>query len=395
MMSRHAIVATLVTAAALAPVASTAQTETVIHSFLRHANPYAAPLIDRTGALLVPTYAGRKWGDVARVFARSGGWSKRTVFIFDGSDGEDPSGSLLLGQNDTMYGLTNFGGTGGYGTAYSLTPTGNHGWSGSVLYNFKGTSDGGQPRGTLVRDKATGILYGTADGGGTSNCGTAFALTPSNGTWSYTVIHTFGGGNDGCFPGSGIGHRSGKGVLLGTTASGGTSNDGTVFQLTQSKGKWHSSVLYAFKGGNDGIYPGDVVCDKAGHIFGVAGGGASGAGVVYELTRAGQAWQQSVLYSFTGGTDGGGPTGLLLEPATGTVFGTTQYGGSHDDGTLFKLVSAGGSWTESVVYSFGSTPHDGRSPSSHPIEDPITGTLYGTTSKGGEGGDGTLYQITQ
>jgi hypothetical protein len=396
MISRHGIVAISAMAAALAPATSMAQTETVLQSFFPNSNPDAAPLINRGGTLFEPTYSGHEWGDVTKVFMSHGGWNKQTVFTFDGGDGENPSGSLILASGGVMYGLTNFGGTSGYGTVYSLSTSG-HGWNESVLYNFSGGSDGGQPRGMLARDGATGIIYGTADGGGApSGCGTAYTLTPSNGAWSYNVIYAFGGGSDGCYPGGGIPYRSGNGALFGTTAGGGGSNDGTVFELTQSKdGAWHNATLYAFKGGNDGIYPGDLVSDGAGDLFGVASGGANGAGVIYELTKVGGTWQQSVLYSFTGGSDGGGPVGLTYEPSTGTIFGATQYGGSKNHGTVFKLVSNGASWTESVMYSFGVVPNDGRSPASRPVEDLTTGGLYGTTSEGGRSGGGTLYQITQ
>ena len=394
MSYRQAIVAAFVALVTLTPAAAMAQSETVLHSYWPRSGPYAAPLEDPAGALFVPTYSGLKWGDVTRVSDRQGVWKKRTVFTFDGGDGENPSGGLIQDPNGVLYGLTNFGGTHGYGTIYSLSRA-EPGWNEAALYDFTGGADGGQPRGALVRDKATGIVYGTADGGGGAGCGTAFALTPSGGAWSYGVLYNFAGGNDGCYPSSGLHEDSRNGTLFGATAGGGGANDGTVFQLTQSNGVWSESILYGFRGGNDGIYPVDIIADTAGHLLGVASGGAYGAGIVFELSKIGHDWQQSVLYSFTGSSDGGGPVGLQVEPSTGIVFGTTQYGGSTGYGTVFKLVSNGSSWTESVLYSFGATKGDGRNPASRPVEDSATGVLYGTTSAGGDHNGGTLYQITQ
>ena len=375
------------------PVPTMAQTETILHSYWPHRNAVAAPLEDKAGALYVPTYSGAAWGSVTAVFDDRGVWRKRTIFGFDGTDGENPSGALIQAPDGTLYGLTNFGGTHGYGTVYSLNRDG-HPWNEAVLYNFIGGPDGGQPRGSLMLDAGTGALYGTADGGGDSNCGTAYSLTRSGGGWNYAVIHTFAGGNnDGCFPAAGVHEGAKSGTLFGASAGGGSANDGTVFELRKSNGIWSESVLYAFAGASDGLYPGDIAVDHSSHVFGVAGGGANGAGVVYELSKAGTAWQFSVIYTFTGGADGAYPIGLTIDTATGTIFGTTQNGGSSDNGTLFRLVPEVNSWIESVVYSFGATKNDGSVPLSRPVEDTATGNLYGTTSAGGAHNGGTLYRI--
>lgn len=102
-----------------------------------------------------------------------------------------------------------------------------------------------------------------------------------------------------------------------------------------------------------------------------------------------------MVYGFSG-ADGGDSKGVLVEPAAGAIFGATQYGGATNYGTVFKLVSSGVAWIESVLYSFGAKAGGGRYPASWPVEDLVTGVLYGATSEGGNRNDGgTLYQLTQ
>jgi uncharacterized repeat protein (TIGR03803 family) len=292
--------------------------------------------------------------------------------------------------------MTRYGGSYGLGTLYSLALV-NGVWNATDLHDFTGGSDGDEPDGDLLMDKTTGAFYGTASsGGGSSGCGTVFELAESGGTWTFTTLYSFQGGSDGCIPEVAL-HEEGKkpGTLFGTTTYGGTANAGTVFELAETNGLWTESVLYTFTGGNDGGNPFDIAVDQEGNVYGVASsGGAYSAGAVFELSKLHRKWQQSVLYSFKGGTDGGDPVGIHLEHSTGTLFGTTQSGGTKDAGTVFKLVPNGDSWTESLLHSFG-TKGDGLYPATGPTEDPRTGVLYGTTVDGGRHGGGTVYTITQ
>jgi uncharacterized repeat protein (TIGR03803 family) len=120
------------------------------------------------------------------------------------------------------------------------------------------------------------------------------------------VLHNFIGGTDGSYPVAGvIADRAGN--LYGTTRFGGTDGLGTVFKIARSG--LTESVIYSFAGGNDGNSPyGGLVMDKAGNIYGTTRfGRPANAGVVFELSPSGNTWQEQVLYSFTGGNDGGSP----------------------------------------------------------------------------------------
>lgn len=229
----------------------------------------------------------------------------------------------------------------------------------SVIHSFTGGSDGFEPCcGALVFD-AVGNLYGTTlfGGGGGScyfgGCGIIFELTPSDGIWQETVVHAFTGGTDGGNP---VGLVVGaQGVLYGTTSAGGTSGPtcqggcGTIFKLEDST----ETVLYSFANGSDGAFPdAPAVFDRAGNLYGTTNnGGPNGVGVVYELRPNTASWRESVLYSFTGGKDGGTPTAGVSFDNADNLFSTTAYGG-YGFGTAFNLSYATAHHQENVLYNF-------------------------------------------
>lgn len=180
----------------------------------------------------------------------------------------------------------------------------------SVLYNFTGGADGASPYSNLIHD-AAGNLYGTtAIGGNVSRncglgCGAVFKLDTAG---NETTLHSFTGGSDGGIPAAGL-VRDTVGNLYGATANGGASNSGVVFKLDSMGG--HSKVLHGFTGA-DGSNPyGTLVRDAAGNLYGTTGGGgANGGGVVFKVDPAGT---ETVLYSFTGGSDGNYPTAGLVQ----------------------------------------------------------------------------------
>ncbi|MGB7438829.1 MAG: choice-of-anchor tandem repeat GloVer-containing protein [Candidatus Acidiferrum sp.] len=188
---------------------------------------------------------------------------------------------------------------------------------------------GASPNGALIRDSG-GDLYGTTNGGGTSGAGVVFKLDTSG---NETVLYSFTGGSDGGYPLSGVISDSG-GNLYGTTQGGGASAAGVVFKLDTSG---HETVLYSFTGGVDGGYPLWVTLarDSAGNVYGTtAGGGASGYGVVFKLDPLGN---ETVLHGFTGGDDGASPyAGVVLGP-DGNLYGTTPFGGQTNAGVVFEI----------------------------------------------------------
>jgi uncharacterized repeat protein (TIGR03803 family) len=189
------------------------------------------------------------------------------------------------------------------------------------------------------------------------------------------------------------------GVLYGTTFSGGNRKHciigcGVVFKLVPNgDGSWTESVLHSFNSTDGGGPVANLIFDAAGNLYGTTNwGGAYNYGTVFQLTpnRDGR-WTESVLYSFNG-MDGKGPAAGLIFDGAGNLYGTTSGGGVHGYGTIFQLsLSGDGSWTESVLHSFHS--RDGRGPAGGVIFD-AAGNLYGTTTKGGTYKLGTVFKLT-
>ena len=249
----------------------------------------------------------------------------------------------------------------------------------TILHAFAGPPhDGAIPRAAVLID-AAGNLNGTTAEGGSSNNGTIFKID-SSGTES--VLYNFAGAPDGVSPNALI--ADGAGNFYGTSTSGGTSNRGTVFKFDSSKVE---SVLYSFTGPPcDGSFPdAALVTDKAGNLYGTTQfGGSSDLGTVFKIDPSGT---ETVLHSFTGPpSDGRDPTGLLID-AAGNLYGTGG-GGSSSRGTVFKVEPSG---TESVLYSFEGS-RDGGFPNGPLVMD-TAGNLYGTTNEGGSLDNGTVFKL--
>ena len=246
-----------------------------------------------------------------------------------------------------------------------------------VLHSFKGAPDGCKPQGDLWRDGA-GNFYGTTANCGSSN-GVVFKISAAG---KETILYRFTGKTDGGFPEAGL-IRDKAGNLYGTANTGGASGDGVVFEL--SKGT--ETVLHSFSG-TDGAHPtASLVRDAAGNFYGTTfyGGSAScSCGTVFKIDTAGV---ETVLYSFTGGTDGKFPAGRLLLDSSGNLYGTASEGGivncgrfgMYGCGVVFKVDSSG---TETVLYTFNGLG-DGGQPLAGLIRD-SAGNFYGTTFSAGD-----------
>ena len=351
-----------------------------------------------------------------------------TLYTFaGGADGANPSGLLLAGGK--LYGATPSGGTHEFGTVFGLSTSGK-----TILYSFAGSPDGQDPAGGLVRDSA-GNLYGTtSEGGSPSSLGTVFKLNPATGI--ETVLYSFQGNSDAFEPGAPV-TLDAAGNIFGTASRGGASGFGAVYELDTAGVE---TILYSFASSSTGEYPqGGLLLDSRGNFYGTTGGGgvhnvgvvfkvdSSGvetvlhsfrgqpgdgaqpvgtlvrdsAGNGYVATSEGGAFGQgailsmnnkgegSLLYSFTGGVDGGKPmAGLILDPA-GNLYGTASVGGSSTAcqagrvlgcGTVFELsppLISGGVWTQTVLHTFLGTT-DGGYPQTPLVRD-AAGNLYGTT----------------
>ena len=210
-----------------------------------------------------------------------------------------------------------------------------------------------------------------------------------------TIIHSFATG-DGTVPFTGL-VRNSSGSFFGTTTGGGSSNDGTVFELTKDgSGNWDEKLLYSFTGSHgDGSGPQDgLTLDAKGDVFGVTtGGGSNQSGTVFELTQGTNGfWTEKVLHEFgSSATDGTYPRGALIFDAQGDLYGTTENSGKNGVGTAYELTPSGsGSWTEKILYHFGANSTDAASPMAGLTID-SAGNLYGTTTAGGPSYDQSFY----
>jgi uncharacterized repeat protein (TIGR03803 family) len=208
------------------------------------------------------------------------------------------------------------------------------------------------------------------------------------------VLYSFTGGSDGSGPSRSL-VADAAGNLYSSTAFGGISSsfggNGVVYELSPAGGGlWTESVLYEFAGGSDGYWSSSgVILDAAGNLYGTTEYGGTGLqGTVYELSPAsGGGWTHTVLHNFGGGlTDGEIPENIILD-AAGNLYGTTVGGGPNNRGTAFELSpAAGGGWTETVIQFFSDTP-------SGPLVMDHYGNLYGTTQGGGTASQGSVYEL--
>jgi uncharacterized repeat protein (TIGR03803 family) len=270
----------------------------------------------------------------------------------------------------------------------------------TVIHTFTGGGDGANSYAGLTMDQA-GNLYGTASLGGGSGNGTVFRLSQKGSGWVFTPLYSFQGSPDGATPEARVVFGP-DGILYGTTSFGGACGGcGTVFNLkpypTACKTAlcgWQETVLYSFTGGTDGMNPGlgDLIFDQAGNLYGTtSGGGAYGYGAVFELVPSQGGWTEKLLYSFTGGSDGSQPFAGLIFDNAGNLYGTTVYGGTYGWGTVYELTPSGSGWTVTVLYTFQGGS-DGRDPFGGLIFDQA-GNLYGDNWSAGPNDGGTVFEL--
>ncbi len=384
--------------AALALPAAAA-TETVLYSFKNYNSAYPSGRLrfingslygSSFGDAQIPTY-----GQIFKLRNEGGSWKKSSLLTFDNSDGAMPAAGVIRDASGILYGTASVGDAYNGGSVFALVKSGGK-WAHQTIWAFGGTSgDGTQPECDLVMDKS-GNLYGTTYGGGAYNAGTVFELSKVNGVWTETVLHSFRGYGDGVEPYAGL-LMAGSGTFYGTTLYGGDlGGDGTVFKLFHSGGVWKEKVLYSFSG-SDGYEPGGtLIKDKNGALYGTTyAGGAWDVGTAFMLRRSGGKWAETVLHTFqfdNGSNDGFNPLAGLRWSPSGSLYGTTPHGGSPGGGIVFELTKSGGAWTETILHNFGGTG-DGIYPQGGVTVDK-NGALYGTTVYGGTDNIGTVWNIT-
>jgi uncharacterized repeat protein (TIGR03803 family) len=378
-----------------------AGTETVLYSFSGGSDgAYGGglPARDSSGTL----YGTTLWGgscDDGTVFELSSDGTETVLYNFCGSDGSDPFGDVTLDSSGTIYGTTYAGGSNDCGTVWKLS-----GFTLTTLHTFTCGNDGGSPWAGVILD-ASGNLYGTTYGGGTSNNGVAYEISNSGTfsvIHNFCTLSCADGASPNSLAidaaGDLYGTTSYGGNLNCTDGNG--SGCGTVFELSGLYGRWREKVLHSF-GYRDGITPiaGPTLATiksatKMQHvIFGVTylGSGDTG-GNVFEMDKSKSGYTFRVIHRFTGAE--GCCSTHALTIARSSLYGTASLGGSGG-GTVFKLVQKGKYWTDTVLYSF-TGGSDGKYPISGVAAD-SSGNLYGEAQGGGStncySGCGVVYEV--
>jgi uncharacterized repeat protein (TIGR03803 family) len=312
-------------------------------------------------------------------------------------EGNSPNSRLAFGPDGNPYGTTYYNDINyqGYGLVYNLTPESLNGptakqWHQNVRYQFQGSPDGAHPSGGDLLWDQQGNIYGTTEFGGATNNGTVYELTCSGKNCTEKVIYDFLGDPDGKFPSDGVVFDS-TGNLYGTTLGGGLYGRGTVFELKYSNGGWTETVLYNFTGDSDGANPSaGVIFDNFGNLYGATkGGGSADEGTVFKLSPSGDSWTFNLLYSFPSQYDTGcGPSASLVIDSAGSLYGSWGCGGRYSDSYLFKLTQTGDTWDYTQLQDFGGEGSRSK------LAIDANGTLYGTTS-GNDFDTGTVWMFKQ
>ncbi|WP_129781700.1 choice-of-anchor tandem repeat GloVer-containing protein [Peristeroidobacter soli] len=290
--------------------------------------------------------------------------------------------SLIQGRDGNLYGTTPKGGAYDAGAVFKLTPAGEL----TVLWSFGAGSDGWYPYSSLIQAR-DGNFYGTTLGGGAFSNGTVFKLTPAG---EETVLWSFRDDGQGAWPIGGL-LESKDGNFYGVTMFGGTDDVGTVFRITPAGELTTFTPFFRWNGGPYTTESGGLAQDAAGNLYVLAAmGGAYGGGAVVKITVDGD--QATSTFTSLGSASAAGvlPVGNLIAASDGNFYGATANGGAANLGTVFKMTPAGEITT---LYSFQGGQNDGSHPTG-PLIQGNDGNLYGFTSNGGAGDQGTLFQVT-
>jgi uncharacterized repeat protein (TIGR03803 family) len=366
---------------ASARVANAQANLVVLHGFVGEPDDGAAPYGGLTegldGTLYGTTFFGgaNNRGTIFRMDSDGSNFAILHSFASFPGDGATPYGSLLQASDGMLYGTTGLGGVNEYGTVFQIAPDG-RGFA--ILHTFS-FADGASPHAGLIQ-APDGTLYGTTDFGGIFNYGAIFRIAPGSG---FAVVHSFNR-TDGWRPDCNL-IQGPDGTLYGTTYAGGENGSGTVFQMAPDGSGF--TLLHSFAvDGSDGANPGAGLLQAAdGTLYGTTSfGGANQVGTTFQIAPDGSF---AVLHSFSGTTDGATPSASLTQVPDGTLYGTTNGGGSNALGTIFQIAPDGSGFA--VVHSFST--QEGDHPYAGLIQGP-DGTLYGTTTMDSE--RGTVFQLT-
>jgi uncharacterized repeat protein (TIGR03803 family) len=311
-------------------------------------------------------------------------------------DGDKPTSTLTPDGAGNLYGTTPGGGVFGPGVVFELSPNGGGGWNETVIYSFHDFPDADSPEFSKLLFDSAGNIYGTTLSGGDYISGAVFELSPAGGSWTESVLYSFGGyKGDGTSPVNGL-IMDAAGNLYGKTLQGGAQlPEGSVFELSPSAGGWTEKIIYNTGEAGGGSTDAGLTMDSAGNIYGVT------ATAIFELSPNGNGgWNPSVIYHFANRiasnkvvSGGNVPQGTLVFDKAGNLYGTTYSGGADDYGTVFELSPGNkGEWTKRILYSFQGGSQDGEAPVAGVVLDPA-GNIYGTTTEGGANEAGVLFEL--
>jgi len=363
---------------ALMLAATSSNAANTLYSFTNKfdgAQPYAGLVQGNDGNFYGTCFGGGS-NDLGSIFKISPSGAFTPLFSFSFLDGETPTAGLTLGTDGNFYGTTFEGGADfSYGTVFQISSSGVF----NSLYSFTNGTDGSSPYGGL-EEGTNGAFYGVASSGGVNNNGIVFQISPAG---VFAPVYYFNNGVDGSQPRAAL-TLAGNGSFYGTTYAGGSNGQGAIFGITAGG---VLTPLHSFSGGADGANPvGQLTQGTNGILYGTAYvGGASGNGTVFQITTSG-AFQ--LLYSFTNGSDGANPAAGLALGNDGNFYGTTYSGGPNNDGGIFKI-TAQGMFTPLYLFAGG---QDGANPQAMLVQG-NDGDFYGTTQFGGVDNDGTVFKI--
>jgi uncharacterized repeat protein (TIGR03803 family) len=261
----------------------------------------------------------------------------------------------------------------------------------TVLHTFSGGEDGGNPYSGVTLG-GTGNLYGTAENYG-RGFGTVYRLQNRGSGWTFSTLFAFSSGSSNPFGGVVFGPN---GLLYGTTGLG---NSNAAYDVRPPATfcrailcPWSYTALFTFTNLSGREPTGNLAFDQSGNIYGTTySGGLADDGIVYELTPPGNWCTENVLESFIGPNGTKPSAGVILDSA-GDIYGTAAFGGPNNSGVVFQLVPSEGQWTDRILYDF---PHssDGVYLFGGLILDQL-GNLYGATVAGGANNSGTVFELS-
>jgi hypothetical protein len=334
-------------------------------------------------------------GTVYELKGRGGSYAESILYTFENAgDGSFPNDGLVTDATGALYGTTYWWSPSMPAVFYKLTPRAS-GYAQSVLLRFATSAPVGQ-----LTAAEHGVFYGI-DGGG---WGSVFMLAASpSGQYGETFLYNFQGPpNDGATPVAPL-LLERSGTLYGTTTYGGGSGCapypgcGTFFKLTPTASGYRETILYRFQGGTDGAFPGTLIRDRAGALYGASSGGGggdsectAGCGTIFKFTPTARGYTEAILYRFATG-DLATPTSPTLIPSTGDLYGSAERGFWAENPAVYKLTPSKGGYVESNVYVFaGPPPNHGKVRGNVLVHD---GALFMPTPWGGAYDDGAVFKV--